>query len=181
MVKNYMEEVREWLASHYLTFGLILLVTVVFVFTFLEPIKDGDFFWQVEYGRYLWENKTLIPDHSIYSWTPADNNIIYCAWIAELILFFVHSIGGIPLAFVFKFICAAIPFGVVLWYAYKTRQLNDRFLILVVLLQVMASGAASDIKPEIMSFVFFGLTSGLYFAVKSGLLSYRFWSFSKPA
>ncbi|HBN26653.1 MAG TPA: hypothetical protein DD405_04195 [Desulfobacteraceae bacterium] len=45
--------------------GIILLLTLAV--RFASPIKDGDFFWHAEYGKYMLEHGTLIPDHTIYS------------------------------------------------------------------------------------------------------------------
>ena len=79
------------------TLLLILLSIVVLatiVIKYAEPINDGDIWFHLAYGRYLLEHNTLIPDHSIFSWTPTDNSQIYCAWIPEIIFYILNNAGG---------------------------------------------------------------------------------------
>ena len=50
----------------------IIIAAILSISSF--PPADGDLWWQMVYGKYLIENGTLIPDHSIFSWTPAAND-----------------------------------------------------------------------------------------------------------
>ena len=147
--------------------GAILLLTLTIRFT--APVKDGDFFWHVKYGEYMVENRTIVPDHSIYSWTPADNNIVKCNWIADILLYLMHRNGGLPLLFAFRYLCVFAVIGIVWTFAWQLRQGRDVFTFLILAIVLLSSYGASFLKPEIISMVFMALLSGLYFSVKSAL------------
>ena len=63
--------------------SLLSLVAV----RFAEPIADGDLFWLMAYSKRLLDRQALIPDHTLYSWTKADAGVVYCAWVAEILLY----------------------------------------------------------------------------------------------
>jgi len=157
------------LAERYGVFvlGAIFILTVAIKFA--VPVRDGDFFWHVKYGEYMVENTTLIPDHSIYSWTPADNETLYCAWIAEIILYVMNKAGGLPLLFTFRYLCIFILILIVWSYARSMGQGKNAFTFLVLMVAVLSSQGAYYMKPEILSMLFMALTSGIYFSVKASL------------
>ena len=52
--------------------GLLLAgLVVVIEMRYAEPIGDGDLFWHFAYAQQMLEARTLIPDPTLYSWTPA--------------------------------------------------------------------------------------------------------------
>ncbi|MCP4576675.1 MAG: hypothetical protein GY846_10380, partial [Deltaproteobacteria bacterium] len=151
----------------YIVLWTILLLTLMI--RYAEPIKDGDFFWQIEYGRYLWENKTLVPDHGMFSWTPADTNFVYCAWIGELILYSFFSIGGLPLLFGLRYLCLMIPLVAVWGYARRLKQEKDIQVFFILVVVLLGSYSASFLKPEMLSMLFMAALSHIYFTVKSSI------------
>lgn len=66
----------------------IAIVVVVFFIQFATPIADGDVWWQMAYARYFLDHNTLISDHSIFTWSDVDTRPIYCAWIGQLLLYY---------------------------------------------------------------------------------------------
>ena len=72
--------------------GVLLLCLAGFIYA--EPVMDGDLWFHLAYGRFMVENRTLVPDHTVFSWTPADNATIYCAWIPEITLYAIHAWAG---------------------------------------------------------------------------------------
>ena len=62
----------------------VLLLLIVGV-RFAQPIEDGDIFWHMIYGSQMVEHGPLRVGHSLFSWTPASNEMIYCAWTGELL------------------------------------------------------------------------------------------------
>ena len=147
--------------------GAVLVMTLVI--RFAVPVRDGDFFWHVKCGEYMVENKTLIPDHAIYSWTPANNKAIYCTWIADILLYSIHQIGGMPLLYTFRYLCFFALIGVIWIYAWHMGQGKDVFTFLLLLIVLLSSQGAAYLKPEIISMVFMSITSFVYFAVRSCL------------
>lgn len=153
----------HWLC---LFLGFVILSTLAIKYAL--PVRDGDLFWQMAYGRYLLEHKTLIPDHTIYSWTPTTSGHIYCAWIGEIVLYLIYQTAGLPLLFAFRYLCLLIVLVVLCLYALKLKLLKEPFVYLVALMVVIASNSGTYIKPEIFSLVLMSLMSGTYFYLKAG-------------
>ena len=87
---------------------MIILVLICIAVMYAEPIKDGDLWFHMAYARYMIHNHTLIPDHTIYSWTPASGKEIYCAWLSEFVLYTLYQKGGLTLLFIFRYLCLAV-------------------------------------------------------------------------
>ncbi len=152
--------------------GILLMLGLLFLTIALrlaEPVRDGDLFWQMEYGRYMLENNTLIPDHGRYSWTPADPVAIYCAWLSEMAFYLLYKIGGLPALFVMKYLCFFLVFAIFWYYAWRMKWRWDAGMCLVTLMILQGSYAAAFLKPEIFSMVYFAVFSAIYFFVKSNL------------
>ena len=147
--------------------GAILITTLAI--RVAVPVRDGDFFWHVKYGQYMVENRTLIPDHTIYSWTPTDNNAIYCTWVTDILLYSIHQIGGFPLLFTFRYLCMLIVLGIVWIYAWRMGKGRDVLTFFILLIVLLPSFGATYLKPEIISLIFMALSSLLYFSVKASL------------
>jgi tetratricopeptide (TPR) repeat protein len=145
----------------------IMLVLVTIGFRYAEPVKDGDLWWQMVYGRYLLENKTLIPDHTLFTWTPSTNETMYCAWISEIVLYLLYQIGGLPILFAFRYLCILL-FVFLLWQDARQKGLSLHPLTwLICTLGVLMSKTAAFLKPEIFSYVFMTLIVYTFFYLKS--------------
>jgi hypothetical protein len=83
---------------------LALVVLATIALRYAEPINDGDIWFHLAYGRYFLENHTLIPDHSIFSWTPAANDTIYCAWIPEIFFYLLFKAGGLQVLYALRYL-----------------------------------------------------------------------------
>lgn len=145
--------------------GLLVLTTLGI--RYAEPVRDGDLWWQMAYGRYLIENRTLVPDHTIFTWTPADNATIYCAWLSEMFLYLLHEAGGLTALFTFRYACLLIFVLVVVGRAYRLGVASHPLTWLICLLGVLMSQSAAFIKPEIFSFVLMTLTVLVWWYIKS--------------
>ena len=141
----------------------VLLLIVLIGIRYAEPVGDGDLFWQMAYGKYMLANHTLIPDHTIYSWTPADNPYIYCSWVAEISLYLMHQLGGLPLLFAFRY--AAIGFTVFLLFRFA-RQVGwhrrAEFWLMATWF-VSSSYVGTILKPELFSLGFMSAQAFLLF------------------
>ena len=141
----------------------VLLLIVLIGIRYAEPVGDGDLFWQMAYGKYMLANHTLIPDHTIYSWTPADNPYIYCSWVAEISLYLMHQLGGLPLLFAFRY--AMIGFTVFLLFRFA-RQVGwhrrAEFWLMTTWF-VSSSYVGTILKPELFSLGFMSAQAYLLF------------------
>jgi hypothetical protein len=160
------ENAVEW---HWIWSAIILLIIIATFFVlFTFPIIDGDPWWQMAYGRYLVENRTLIPDHSVFTWSKIESNSIYCAWLGQIILYLIYKLGGLPAFFILRYLCLA-TFILIVWiYSRKVGLSKHPFTWLVCLLGLLMSVNAGFVKPEIFSYVFICLCVFNWIVIKSG-------------
>jgi hypothetical protein len=135
------------------TWFLVVLVLLTLGIRYTEPVKDGDLWWQMAYGRYMLENHTLVPDHTQFTWSPAIRDHVYCAWIAEIFLYLLYQAGGLPLLVIFRYLCPLF-FILLLWRHASRHDVAGHPLVwLICLVSLLMSVSGIFIKPEIFSFV----------------------------
>jgi hypothetical protein len=147
------------------TLAVITLVTLAFRYAL--PVRDGDLWFHMLYGKYFLEHKTLIADHTIFSWTPTTNDTIYCTWLPDIFLYLLHKIAGLPGIFAFRYLCMLVPVLGCFLYARKLRIANNPLTWLLCLLAVIMSYTAAFDKPEILSFVFMTLLAWNWWHIRS--------------
>ncbi len=152
------ENVPKTFLNPVISSALIFTVLVTLAVELAVPVREGDLWWQMAYGRYLLTGRTLIPDHSIFSWTPAENTLIYCAWIAEIFFYVLYQAGGLFALFGFKYLCF-LTFLFLFWHTAVRYRVGSRPLTwLICLSGMLMLMQAAYIKPEIFSLVFMSLT-----------------------
>jgi len=166
---------RAWIVA----LGAILLVTIAI--RYAEPVRDGDFFWQMAYGRQLLERGTLIPDHTLYSWTPTDGGTLYCAWIPEILLHLAYQAGGLAPLFAFRYLCILAFVAAVFLLARRLGIARHPLVGLIALLGALMSDSAAYIKPEIFSYVFMTAFVAVWMKLRLGGEKAWRWSYLFPA
>ena len=148
---------------------LLLFIAIAIVVGNTRPIDDGDTWWQMAYGKYMVENQTLIPDHTIYTWTPASGDDIYCAWIPEILLYIMYSTFGMWSLFILRYAVIVMIVLLLLHYAYKNNVLSHPLSLLSILMLTItyASTSASFVKPEMLSFLFMVILVWLWWYIRS--------------
>lgn len=144
-----------------------VFVLVTFAFWFAEPVEDGDLFFHMAYAKQMLAYHTLVPDHTIYTFTPADNTAIYCAWIGELSLLGLFRAGGYGLLFVVRYAVIGLLLVLVAISAHRHGQLRNPLVGLGLLLAILMSSAGAHVKPELFSFGLMTLTTFLWFDIKT--------------
>lgn len=96
---------------HRLRFLIVSLVLLTGVVRLTEPLHDGDLFWHLAYARWMWAHGTLIPDHTVFSWMPTQNHLIYCAWLGQFGLLAVLASLGLYGLFALRYLgtCLTSP------------------------------------------------------------------------
>jgi hypothetical protein len=118
------------------------------------------------YGRYLIENRTLIPDHTAFTWTPTLNVNVYCAWLPEILLYLLYRVGDLPILFALRYACLLI-FVLAVWLqARRLGVARHPMTWLICLLGVLMSQSAAFIKPEIFSYVLMTVTVFVWWHIK---------------
>ena len=156
--------------AQYKTLFLILLSIVVLttiVIRYAEPINDGDIWFHLAYGRYLLENNTLIPNHSIFSWTPTDNSQIYCAWIPEIIFYILYKAGGMYILYALRYLSIIVFIILVVSSSIKNPIVFLPVTLLICLCGLLMSRPGLFIKAELFSFIFMTLMVWTWFRIKT--------------
>lgn len=130
------------------------LTLITLAFRYALPIRDGDLWFHMLYGKYFLEHKTLIADHTIFSWTPTTNDTIYCTWLPDIFLYLLHKLAGLPGIFAFRYMCLLVLVLACFLYARKLKIMAHPLVWFMCLLGVIMSYTAAFEKPEILSFVF---------------------------
>lgn len=147
---------------------IIILISVIFItIEYAKPIADGDVWFHMAYGRYMIEHFTLVPNHSIYSWTTSDNSQIYCAWIPEILFYGLYTLGGLPLLFILRYMFLFVFMTATFLYMKEKNALFIPLAWLVALFGVLMSQAAIHIKPQIFSFLFMTIIVWAWSIVRS--------------
>ncbi len=141
-----------------------LLVTVAV--RFAEPIQDGDLFVHMAYARQMLARGTLILDHTAFSWTPAHTDVIYCAWVSELLFYGLWAHVGMASLFVFRYLVILAVVGLAYAHARRLGLARSPLTHLVVMILVLASYTGTIIKPEILSLLGMNLLVHLFFWAK---------------
>lgn len=144
---------RDAPPSWLLWLQLILFLALVAV-RFCEPVGDADLFWQMAYGKYMLENHTLIPDHTIYSWTPAQTPVLYCSWIAEISLHLLYQMGGLGILFALRYGIVLSTVGFAYLFARRLGFHHRSEFWLMATWLVLSSYVGSILKPEMYSLFF---------------------------
>jgi hypothetical protein len=143
-------------AERMLALALVVWAIGVLAIRYAEPILDGDLFWHLKYAAQMIARGTLIPDHTLYSWTPTSSATIYCAWLGEFLLYGLYQLGGLTALFAFRYLCLALIGGLLLGYG-ASRGAPRLQTQAIVLTSLLAGIGGMNIKPEMLSFLAFHL------------------------
>ncbi len=145
---------------------LVFICLVTMAVKYAMPVRDGDIWWHMAYGRYFLENFTLIPDHTIFSWSPASNDQIYCAWIPEIIFYLLYQAAGLPLLFIVRYLCVLVLVFACFFYARSINVHRHPLVWLICLVAIILSYAGLFIKPEMFTYLFMILSSWLWWWIR---------------
>jgi hypothetical protein len=116
-----------------------------------SPIYDGDLWFHLLYGRYMIEHHTLVPDHSIYTWTPT-NNTIYCAWIGQMVYYLIYKFTGDTGIIVLRYFSSSVLFVALFYLARQRNTLYNPIIWFSATLCILIIMPGVLDKPEVLSF-----------------------------
>ena len=164
--------------------ALAAMMLAVVALRFAEPVEDGDLFWHMAYGQQMLDRGTLVPDHTLYSWMPASNHSIYCAWVSELLLLGVWKAFGLAGIFGLRYAAILGVLGLLALFARRCGMLGRPETWLAMLVMLLASVTATYPKPELLSVVLWHAMLFCYFAALLGIEEGRNalpWIYAIPA
>jgi hypothetical protein len=139
---------RSWTA--WALGGLLIFIVAC---RFSQPIEDGDIFWHMAYGSQMADHHTLRVDHSLYSWMPASNQTVYCAWTGELLFLAAWKVLGLAGLFALRYATVLAVLGLLALHARRCGVLARPETLLAMLVMALASVVATLPKPEMLSLV----------------------------
>ncbi|WP_321531248.1 hypothetical protein [uncultured Desulfuromonas sp.] len=146
---------------------LWLMAIAILLLRYGLPTRDGDIWFHLAYGRYFVEHGTLTLDHGIFSWTPAANDVVYCAWLSQIVFYLLYQLAGLKILFVVRYAGIASFLVGLGWFAHRKNCLRHPVVPLVGALGIYSVLAAAFIKPELFSFVFFTAYVLLWWLIKT--------------
>ncbi len=158
---------QEWYLNWAAAF-LLVISMVALAFRYALPIRDSDIWWHMLYGKYFIENQTLIADHTIFSWSPSSNDIIYCTWLPDIFFYLLHKAAGLPGLFTFRYFCMSLLILSCFFYSRKLKIASHPFVWIICLTALLMSYTAAFIKPEIVSFSLMTLAVWNWWHIRSG-------------
>lgn len=85
---------------------LIGAVLIASLGTFVRPVTDGDFWWHVRAGRWIFEHRRL-PGHDLFTYTVSDHRWVDSEYLTEVLMWLVRARFGLA--------GVSIAFGVLAW------------------------------------------------------------------
>ncbi len=151
----------------YAVFFAVSIISII-ISAYTSPVGDGDTWWHMAYGRAMASSCSLIPDHSAYTWTPASNDTIYCAWIPELLMYWSYNVGGMKLLSALRYLIPACFILLVMLFAKKRKLLFYPITApLAAAALLAASSSSAQIKPDMFSFLFMSLIVFILYKVRA--------------
>ncbi len=143
--------------------AMAVVLGMIIMVAYAEPIADGDLFWHMAYARQMIDHQTLRLDHTAFSWTPASNQMIYCAWASELILSWLWYHAGIWSLFLLRYAVIFLTVGLMWDFARRLKLADRPMTYCILLVAVLSVCAGTLIKPELFSLLFMNLAVWVFF------------------
>jgi hypothetical protein len=152
---------------------ILLLLFAISFLDLIEPISDSDFFWHIATGRWIVDNKAL-PEKDPFSYTTPNINttrekfILTSYWLSQVSYYTLYYLFGYPGIMGLRvFIFLAIAYLI-----YKRSDIRGIpaiiYLPLILITMLIFSMNYKWERPQVFSFVFFGLLLYLFDEIKNG-------------
>ncbi len=133
--------------SAVLAAAVAVLATVLWIA--LVPILPEDFWWHLKFGAIIATQG--LPHTNTFAWSlPAETPYRSSAWLAELLLFALHTAGGLPLVLLARTLLGLVAFGLVAHTAYRRSRSWWLAALAVACAGVIASSNVS-VRPQLFA------------------------------
>lgn len=163
-------------SSRWLKWIVISLLPVMILLKLPVERYDYDVWWQMALGKYYLTHHTLMVDHSIFSWTPADSNWIYNTCLGSIIVYLFYALAGGFGLWIFQWL---IFLGIFLLIYFFFRVIHQKLdvtsITLIAALGIACVYSVSYYKPELFSILLGCLLGVISLYVKITRRKYLFY------
>lgn len=133
---------------------LIVALALVALRPLLTSIPPHDFWWHMATGREIVQT-WAIPTVDHFSYTQAGEPFYNQGWLAQVIMYGLHSLGGIELIVLVQAGVVALAYGLLLWLS-VWRSKAPRLSVAVLLLLIMPMSFDNwNVRPQSYAFPLF--------------------------
>jgi hypothetical protein len=132
----------------WLSLALMPLITLSFLFA----INPQDYWWCLRLGQETLLNGA-VPTLETMSWSQAGQPIVYEPWLAGVILWLAHDLGGVSLTFLLRGLLIGVTYGV-LWFLVR-RTSGPRLATILILLVGLASSNNWQLRAQLFAYPLF--------------------------
>ncbi len=133
---------------------LFCAVALVGLRPLLTPVPPNDFWWHIATGRTIW-NSGAVPLVDAFSFTRADEPYFNQPWLAQVLMYGLHSAGGLPLMIIVQALVIALSYALLLRLCI-IRSGRPRLCVALLLLAVLPLSFDNwTIRPQSYVFLLF--------------------------
>ena len=144
--------------------SIVTLSTIII--RYAEPASDGDIWTQLAYAQYFLHNKTLIPDNTVFSWTPANSPWIYCAWIPQIIYYQLYKLYGMYGLYALRYVLILAFMGLIYLSSFRKNLYLLPITLLICLSGLLMAQAGLRIKADLFTFMLMSVLVWLWLRIK---------------
>src|SRR5436305_10729126 len=138
-------------ALHRITSGLVLrwlLFVAIFSLAAVPPL-DPDLWWHLANGRLIVATAS-IPHLDVYSFSAAGQAWVMHEWLADLAMFGLHQLGGLPLL-VGVFAAIVMAAAICLYWLLRRAGLHPTASVALTLVGALAGSTAWGARPQVLN------------------------------
>jgi hypothetical protein len=119
------------------------------------PIPPHDFWWHMATGRLIVQSGS-IPTVDSFSYMQAGEPFYNQGWLAQVLMYTLHSLGGVPLVLLFQAAVILLAYGLLLWLSIR-RSGSVRLAVALLLLTLPLSFDNWNVRPQSYALPLFAL------------------------
>jgi hypothetical protein len=113
----------------------------------LLPISPHDFWWHMATGRHIVQSGH-IPRVDVFSYTQYGSEFYNQGWLAQVMLYVLHSLGGVPLILLTQSLVVVLAYALLLWLCVRRSGGALRLGVGVLLLSLPLAIENWSVRPQ---------------------------------
>lgn len=161
------QQVTRLASLRWLSVVLGVAVSVALFLKLSSPPASTDLWWHLVLGKEVLNSGSLVVDHSLFSWSPAESHYVYNSWLGDILLYLVDRVAGNGGLVALRYL-VFVGIALLAWFYAKQRAIDHHpgiWVIVFIGLEMMVGN--SEIKPELFSMGFMALTVWLYYHIRA--------------